>query len=265
MSHFASHALIRALDSLLPRTLVAGADDLTRNRARALALIVSCAAVFAVLSAGFHWISGNPVRSLYDLFCTPLALLVFWPLHRSERGLRNAHQINNPIASIMASAEYALLAAPESDDGGTAIRDEALRSVISEAARCGQIVRNVLRFARQQPTARWIEDLVPLVGRTATLCRDDVADHGGELQISLHDTRLPALVSPIEIEQVLVNLIRNAAEALEGSGIVRERAPQGNPDPDPAPPRADLAARFARQTRARETATGMLLMRGSPV
>lgn len=131
-----------------------------------------------------------------------------------------AHQINNPIASIMASAEYALLAAPESGDGGNAIRDDALRAVISEAARCGQIVKNVLRFARQQPTARWIEDLGPLVGRTAALCRDYVADHGGELRISLHDSRLPALVSPIEIEQVLVNLVRNAAEALEGGGVV---------------------------------------------
>lgn len=132
-----------------------------------------------------------------------------------------AHQINNPIAAIMASAEYALLAAQDGGESADAIRDEALRSVISEAARCGQIVKNVLRFARQQPTARWVEDLVPLVHRTAALCRSYVAEHGGELRIDALEDALPALISPIEIEQVLVNLLRNAAEALDGRGGVR--------------------------------------------
>ncbi len=132
-----------------------------------------------------------------------------------------AHQINNPIAAIMASAEYALLAAQDGDESADAIRDGALRSVISEAARCGQIVKNVLRFARQQPTARWVEDLGPLVRRTATICRSYVVEHGGELRIDALEETLPALISPIEIEQVLVNLIRNAAEALDGRGGVR--------------------------------------------
>lgn len=132
-----------------------------------------------------------------------------------------AHQINNPIAAIMASAEFALIAAQDGGESADSIRDEALRSVISEAARCGQIVKNVLRFARQQPTARWVEDLVPLVRRTAAICRGYVVEHGGDLRIDALDEPLPSLVSPIEIEQVLVNLIRNAAESLEGRGGVR--------------------------------------------
>jgi len=135
-----------------------------------------------------------------------------------------AHQINNPIASIMASAEYALVAAPECGNGGAAIRDEALKSVVSEAARCGKIVKNVLRFARQQPTARWVEDVGPLARQTAMLCRSYVIEHGGELVVETGDESLPALVSPIEIEQVLVNLIRNAAESLDGEGTVAVRA-----------------------------------------
>jgi len=135
-----------------------------------------------------------------------------------------AHQINNPIASIMASAEYALVAASDGAEDGLAVRDEALRSVVSEAARCGKIVKNVLRFARQQPTARWVEDVGPLVRQTAALCRGYVDDHGGELVVETEGEKLPALVSPIEIEQVLVNLIRNAAEALDGGGAICVRA-----------------------------------------
>ncbi|MFO0690855.1 MAG: ATP-binding protein [Myxococcota bacterium] len=134
-----------------------------------------------------------------------------------------AHQINNPIASIMASAEYALLAAADDESRGTAIREQALRAVIAEATRCGQIVKNVLRFARQQPTARWVEGIGPVVLRAVTICRNYVGEHGGELRVELDDARLPVLMSPIEIEQVLVNLIRNAAEALDGHGIVSVR------------------------------------------
>jgi PAS domain S-box-containing protein len=131
-----------------------------------------------------------------------------------------AHQINNPIASIMASAEYALLVA--GDNGGEdPIRDRALHTAIAESARCGQIVKNVLRFARQQPTARWVEDLAPVVLRAANLCRSYVAEHAGELRIETTTRKLPTLMSPIEIEQVFVNLIRNAAEALEDGGVIR--------------------------------------------
>lgn len=134
-----------------------------------------------------------------------------------------AHQINNPIASIMAASEFALLSAEQRGAAGIELRDEALRSVIGEAARCGQIVKNVLRFARQQPTARWVEDVAPLALRAATLCRSYVTENGGELHLETDGAKLPALVSPIEIEQVFVNLIRNAAEALEGSGYVHVR------------------------------------------
>ncbi len=51
-----------------------------------------------------------------------------------------------------------------------------------------------------------------------------MTEHGGELRIETDGAKLPALVSPIEIEQVLVNLIRNAAEALTGVGCVRVSA-----------------------------------------
>lgn len=129
-----------------------------------------------------------------------------------------AHQINNPIASIKAAAEYALLTsdAPDSD----AVRMQALRTAIAEADRCGRIVRNVLNFSRREPTARWVEDLNEIVQRAATLTRPYLDQAGGSLELRIHPTPLPARISPIEIEQAVVHLLRNAAEALEGGGDI---------------------------------------------
>jgi len=130
-----------------------------------------------------------------------------------------AHQINNPIASIKAAAEYALLTSEASDSDG--IRLQALRTAISEADRCGRVVRNVLKFSRREPTARWVEDLNDLVERAGTLARPYLEQAGGSLELRIHPEPLAARISPIEIEQSIVHLLRNAAEALEGSGSIQ--------------------------------------------
>lgn len=129
-----------------------------------------------------------------------------------------AHQINNPIASIKAAAEYALLTsdAPNSNP----VRIQALRTAIEEADRCGRIVRNVLKFSRREPTARWVEDLNEIVQRAATLTRPYLDQAGGSLELRIHPAPLPARISPIEVEQAIVHLLRNAAEALEGGGKI---------------------------------------------
>jgi len=130
-----------------------------------------------------------------------------------------AHQINNPIASIKAAAEYALLASDATDS--SLVRTQALRTAISEAERCGRIVQNVLRFSRREPTAKWAEDLNEIVQRAATLTRPYVEGAGGSLALRVQAAPLPARISPIEIEQAIVHLLRNAAEALEGGGRIQ--------------------------------------------
>ncbi|MFK7896401.1 MAG: ATP-binding protein [Myxococcota bacterium] len=133
-----------------------------------------------------------------------------------------AHQINNPVGAIMAAAEFALIL-PEGDPDRERQRDEALHTAVAESQRCGRIVRNLLRFARHEPTARWVEDITPLVSRAVELTRSYVTESGGELQTAIGDEVLLAMISPIELEEALVNLIRNAAESLEGGGRIEVR------------------------------------------
>ena len=122
-----------------------------------------------------------------------------------------AHQINNPIGGIAAAAEFALLA--REDATGTTIRDQALETVLAEARRCGRIVKSVLQFARDEPTRKWVEDLNPVVIRASEQVREYVEGRGGRLNITLTSDRLPVRMSPIDVEQAVVNLIRNGAES----------------------------------------------------
>ncbi len=130
-----------------------------------------------------------------------------------------AHQINNPIGGIMAAAELALLKDGEPDR--EEVRTRALLTAVEEANRCGRIVRNMLKFSRHEPTAKWVEDLNDIVRRSAELTRPYVVGAGGTLELELEPGTIEARVSPIDLEQVLVNLIRNAAESSpEGADVV---------------------------------------------
>lgn len=124
-----------------------------------------------------------------------------------------AHQINNPIGAILNCAEYALLC--RDDDDSRATYERALRDNLAEARRCAQIVRSMLQFARDQPTAKWIEDLNRVVRRAQRAISAYAKDRSATIAFSTEDERLLARISPIELEQAIVNILRNAIESRE--------------------------------------------------
>jgi PAS domain S-box-containing protein len=127
-----------------------------------------------------------------------------------------AHEINNPVGSILASAQYALMVAE--DDDGPAKVEEALRNIVSEARRCGQIVKSVLKFAREETTERWPADLNQVVGQARDHSMELTRRYGARLELELAD-HLPEIpLNPTEVEQLLANLIRNALQS-GGYGI----------------------------------------------
>ncbi len=127
-----------------------------------------------------------------------------------------AHQINNPIGVILSGAEYALLC--ENDQDAKTVWKRALESTVKEAQRCGAIVRSMLQFTRNEPTDKWVEDLNQVVRRAHRVTSAYARDHSAEVDVALAETPLPVFMSPIEVEQVLVNVIRNGIESLD-SGV----------------------------------------------
>ncbi len=132
-----------------------------------------------------------------------------------------AHQINNPVGGIAAAAEFALLARDDPD--AARIHERALERIVEEAKRAGRIVRSVMRFARHGETTKWQEDLGAVVRRSIELSRPYASMRDATLDYQSSPRALMISMSPIEVEQMMVNLIRNAVESRERGAAVRVR------------------------------------------
>ena len=125
-----------------------------------------------------------------------------------------AHQINNPIGSILMSSELALRSSGEPnelEEGRT-----ALTNVVEQAKRCGRIVRSMLQFARNEPTAKIDEDLSVVLRRVCDQAGSYARSQLAKMDLSGIEGPLPILGSAIELEQALLNILRNASESSTG-------------------------------------------------
>lgn len=122
-----------------------------------------------------------------------------------------AHQINNPIGAILNCSEYALMCS--GDEDARDIFERALHDNLAEARRCAQIVRSMLQFSRDQPTAKWVEDLNRVARRAQRAISAYAKDQRATVSFTTADEALLSRISPIELEQAIVNVLRNAIES----------------------------------------------------
>jgi two-component system, NtrC family, sensor kinase len=134
-----------------------------------------------------------------------------------------AHDLNNPLASVVGFADFLA----EVPNIPSTIR-EPLTVVREEAERASSIVKNLLGFARKQDHQPRPTALKPLLDATFILLRNQLMAQRVEAQIEIEpDLPMPD-VDPNQIQQVFVNLINNAAQAIASTGrpgtiVVRAR------------------------------------------
>ena len=128
-----------------------------------------------------------------------------------------AHEINNPVNTILMTTESALLALQNGRP--TERLEDDLRVIIEEADRCGEIVRRVLEFVRDRKPERKPAELNDVVRSAIAMAQKTLGDHSFEVGVELADD-LPAVsLNRAEIEQALIHLIRNAAESGGGEPV----------------------------------------------
>lgn len=124
-----------------------------------------------------------------------------------------AHQINNPLAGIMLFAELLLEKSSYDPD---ALDD--LQRIIENANRCREIVKDLLDFARQTRRTVAPVDLGRSLRRTIFLLANQPLFHNIEIVYHM-DPELPSIhADEQQLNQVFMNLVLNAAEAMNGRG-----------------------------------------------
>lgn len=126
-----------------------------------------------------------------------------------------AHELNQPLTAIANYVETAveLLARDPSEETLEMIRD-ALSKCGAQSVRAGQIVRRLRDFILRGETERRVESLQRLVTEASALALLGGGGKDVEVDVRLDPSADLVLVDRIQIQQVLLNLIRNAIEAM---------------------------------------------------
>jgi len=133
-----------------------------------------------------------------------------------------AHEFNNILTTVINYAKLALR--PDAEE---ATRTQALEKILKGSQRAATIISSMLGFARNNSTQRQMTDLVALVEELLVLTEKDLSKHRVQLE-KKYQGRPKAPVVPAQIEQVLLNLIINARQAMPRGGRLRIEVRENN-------------------------------------
>jgi len=129
-----------------------------------------------------------------------------------------AHELNQPLTAVTSYCQsIRRLARGEADSQTRELIAEAADEAANEALRAGEIVRRLRDFFARGETERHIEDLPRLITEANALALVGSRELGVEVQVALDPGINLVLADRVQIQQVLINLIRNALDAMSGS------------------------------------------------
>jgi two-component system NtrC family sensor kinase len=132
-----------------------------------------------------------------------------------------AHEINNPLTGVLTYASFLLKRADDTPE----IKAD-LEVVVRETKRCREIVKGLLDFARRTPPKRVPTELNKIVSRALAIVENPSTLRQVKLEVSLGEGLPAILADENQIQQVVVNLLLNAADAGHEGGRIRVRTRQ---------------------------------------
>jgi two-component system NtrC family sensor kinase len=136
-----------------------------------------------------------------------------------------AHELNNPLTSVIGYAQLLQEELREASEMGTTRPTPQLttdlRRIAEESERAAKIVRNLLAFARRQSAARAEQDVADVMNRVLALRAYEFRLNAIELETAFEPGLPPVLGDGGQLQQALLNLLLNAEQAMRGRTVRR--------------------------------------------
>jgi two-component system sensor kinase FixL len=129
-----------------------------------------------------------------------------------------AHEINQPLAAIATYAHASrrmLQAGPADAERFVTVLDK----IATQAERAGDVIRRLREFVRQRSSARELVRVDKLIGDITQLAEVDARTHDLTIRVDVAAELAPVFADPVQVQQVVLNLIRNAIDAMETPDI----------------------------------------------
>jgi two-component system sensor kinase FixL len=128
-----------------------------------------------------------------------------------------AHELNQPLSAIANYMKGSRRLLEQSTDDRSGVVRDAIDNAAEQALRAGQIIRRLRDFVARGESERRVESISKLVEEASALALVGVKDRGIHVRFQLSQSNDLGLVDKVQIQQVLLNLIRNAIEAMQDS------------------------------------------------
>jgi len=126
-----------------------------------------------------------------------------------------AHEINNPLGIILSNTGDLISSGCDSEDAG-----ESLKSIERNALRAANIIQDLLSFTRPTPLNKAFIDLIPLIDESLLFLKHKVKVKDIKVEKTYSDSSLFFLGDEKLIQQLLINLILNAIQAVSHEGKI---------------------------------------------
>jgi two-component system sensor kinase FixL len=128
-----------------------------------------------------------------------------------------AHEINQPLSAVTNYLQGCTRLLEQMEGQNVPKVREALAETTKQTLRAGQIIRQLREFVTHGETERCPEDVNKLVEEASALGLVGAKDEGVKSVFHCDHRLGPVMVEKVQIQQVLLNLMRNAVDAMEGS------------------------------------------------
>ncbi|HEY44192.1 MAG TPA: HAMP domain-containing protein [Anaerolineae bacterium] len=124
-----------------------------------------------------------------------------------------AHELNNPLQGIVTYSHLLLEKMPDENSATS-----SLQKIVTQANRCRDIIRGLLDFSRQRKPDKTICDINSVIEECVALVENQALFHNIKITKQFEENLPKVVVDPSQMQQVFMNMIINAAEAIEESG-----------------------------------------------